>query len=214
MTESISQFLPGILLALGACGLGLMSPGPNIFAVMGTSMSLGRRQGLALAAGVSCGSAFWAVATATGLSSLLSAYAGALIVIQLVGGAYLLWLAFKAFRSAAAPGDVEALAPKDGGPAGLRLFLRGLTVQLTNPKAALTWIAVMSLGLAPDAPVWVAASIVAGTALMSLTAHCLYAVAFSTRPMVRLYGNARRWIQGALGLFFAYAGIRLLTSRI
>jgi len=211
--DAWTVYLPGILLALGACGLGLMSPGPNVMAVIGTSISSGRRQGMALAAGVSAGSALWALATAAGFSSLLAAYAGALTVIKIVGGGYLLWLAFKSFRQAASPGDLEArVSGGERGPS--RLFLRGLTVQMSNPKAAFTWIAVMSLGLAPGAPVWVAAAIVIGAASMSLAAHSLYALAFSTVVMVRLYGKARRWIQGALGLFFTYAGIRLLTARV
>lgn len=210
--DAWTVYFPGILLALGACGLGLLSPGPNVMAVIGTAMSSGRRQGMALAAGVSAGSALWALATAAGLSSLLAAYAGALTVIKIIGGVYLLWLAYKAFRSAATAGDLEARIPA-GDPGLFRLFLRGLTVQISNPKAALTWIAIMSLGLAPGAPVWVAASIATGAAAMSFAAHSLYALAFSTGMMVRFYGKARRWIQGALGLFFAYAGIRLLTAR-
>ncbi|RVU38696.1 LysE family translocator [Hwanghaeella grinnelliae] len=211
--DAWTLYLPGILLALGACGLGLMSPGPNVMAVIGTAMSSGRSQGMALAAGVSTGSALWASATAAGLSSLLAAYAGALTIIKIIGGVYLLWLAFKSFRSAASPGDLEGRVQTSGH--GLsRLFLRGLTVQMSNPKAALTWIAIMSLGLAPNAPIWVVAVIVIGAASMSLAAHSLYALAFSTGVMVRLYSKARRWIQGALGLFFTYAGIRMLAARL
>ncbi len=213
--ENIYPYLPGILTALGATGLGLMSPGPNVLAVMGTSMSVGRRQGMALAIGVSAGSFCWALATAIGLSSLLTAYAGALTLIKIVGGTYLLWLAFKAFRSAARPYDLEARAIFDGKAAGpAQYFFRGLTVQMTNPKAALTWIAIMSLGLVADAPVWVAAVIIISTTILSLAAHSLYALAFSTVAMVRTYGKARRWVQGALGLFFAFAGLRLLTARV
>ncbi|MEN3378944.1 MAG: hypothetical protein V7604_4299, partial [Hyphomicrobiales bacterium] len=49
---------------------------------------------------------------------------------------------------------------------------------------------------------------------LSIVIHYLYAVAFSTSTMVRVYSKGRRWIQGALGAFFAFAGIRLLTSRV
>ena len=80
-------------------------------------------------------------------------------------------------------------------------------------KAALAWIAIISLGLKQDAPLWVGVVIVVGTALLSVAIHMLYAVAFSTPAMVRLYGKSRRAIQGVLGTFFAFAGLRLLTSR-
>jgi len=211
--DQISIYLPGIVLAYTAFLLSIMSPGPNILAVMGTSMSIGRSSGIALALGVATGSFFWALLTATGLSALLASYAIALTAIKIIGGLFLLWLAYKSFRAAASKHDIEAktLNGEKRSPAGY--FLRGLTIQMTNPKAALAWIAIISLGLQPGSPVWVSFTIVAGTTLLSIVIHCVYAVAFSTTPMVRIYSRARRWIQGALGAFFALAGAKLLTSR-
>jgi len=40
-----------------------------------------------------------------------------------------------------------------------------------------------------------------------------YAVVFSTAPMVRAYQKARRWIEGALAMVFAGAGLKLLFGR-
>ena len=54
MTE-FQQYIPGVLMSLSAVTLALMSPGPNILAVIGTSMGVGRKQGMALALGVGCG---------------------------------------------------------------------------------------------------------------------------------------------------------------
>jgi threonine/homoserine/homoserine lactone efflux protein len=53
-----------------------------------------------------------------------------------------------------------------------------------------------------------------GTGVLSVVFLCFYALAFSTAPMVRFYGRARRWIQATLGGFFAFAGVKLLTSRL
>jgi amino acid exporter len=181
--------------------------------VMGTSMSVSRRAGVALALGVAAGSFLWAVLTISGLSVLISTYATALIVIKIGGGLYLLWLAFKAFRSAASKHDIEATTLGSAPLTPFRYAVRGLTIQMTNPKAALAWIAIISLGLAHGAPLWVAVAIVAGTTTLSTALHLLYALAFSTKAMVRLYSKARRYIQAALGTFFALAGIKLLASR-
>lgn len=57
----ISLYLSGLLVAFGAVTLAPMSPGPNILAVIGTSMGSGRRYGVALAIGVATGSFFWAL---------------------------------------------------------------------------------------------------------------------------------------------------------
>ncbi|MGB3556892.1 MAG: LysE family transporter [Jannaschia sp.] len=213
MTE-FSTFLPGILLAYSAFLLAIASPGPNILAVMGTSMSVGRASGIALALGVATGSFTWAVLTVAGLSALLSAYAGALFVIKIFGGMYLLWLAYKAFKAAASSHDIEAQELAGGTRTPFGYFSRGYIIQMSNPKAALAWIAIISLGLQDGAPYWVGVVIVIGTFLLSILIHMLYAIAFSTPFMVRLYGRARRSIQAMLGTFFAFAGLKLLTSRL
>lgn len=211
--EEISPHLTGVLLAYAAFLLGIASPGPNVLAVLGVSMAAGRSAGIALALGVATGSLTWAVLTAIGLSAVLAAYAGALLAIKIAGGLYLLWLAYKAFRSAASAHDIETQAPAGKTPSSLGYARRGYVVQMTNPKAALAWIAIISLGLSPGSPWWVAAAIVGGTFALSIMIHTLYAVVFSTPTMLRLYGKARRTIQATIGVFFAFAGVKLLTSR-
>jgi threonine/homoserine/homoserine lactone efflux protein len=212
--EQVSLYLPGIGLAYSAFLLSIMSPGPNVMAIMGTSMSVGRPQGLALALGVATGSFCWAMLTAAGLSAVLANFAIALTIIKIAGGLYLLWLAYKAFRSAASAHAISATTLTNTPMTSFGYFCRGLAIQMTNPKAALAWIAIISLGLRTDAPYWVAVVIVIGTTILSIIIHALYALAFSSAPMVRLYGKARRFIQGAFGAFFAFAGLKLLTSRL
>ncbi|MEM8838380.1 MAG: LysE family translocator [Pseudomonadota bacterium] len=206
-------YLPGILLAYSVFLVGVSSPGPNILAIIGTSMSVSRRAGVALALGVAFGSLTWGTLTAFGLAALFSAYASALLVIKVVGGLYLIFLGYKAFRSAMALHDLDA---HEGGgeplPA-IRYALRGFTVQMTNPKAALFWVAMISLGFQPETPAWVPVTIVIGIFLLSIITHTLYAMAFSTPIMVAAYSRARRLIQGTLGVFFSLAGLKLLTER-
>lgn len=211
--QDISLYLPGILLAYSAFLLAIASPGPNILAVIGTSMSVNRASGMALAMGVATGSFTWALLSVFGLSAVLATYASALLVIKIFGGLYLLWLAYKSFKSAASKHDIEAKELAGGRHTPFGYFQRGYIIQMTNPKAALAWIAIISLGLQEGAPLWVGAVIVFGTFALSVIIHLLYAVAFSTPVMVRIYGKARRGIQAVLGTFFALAGLRLLTSR-
>ena len=211
--EQIYVYIPGILLAYSAFLLGIVSPGPNVLAIIGTSMSVGRQSGVSLAMGVALGSLCWALLTAFGLSAILATYASAILVIKIAGGLFLLWLAYKSFRAAASRQDMTVHALKGGRRTPMGYFLRGYVIQMTNPKAVMAWIAIMSLGLGPQSPIWVVFAIVAGTAVMSVVFHYLYAVAFSTNVMVNAYTRARRWIQGALGTFFAFAGLKLLLSR-
>lgn len=212
--DQLLVYLPGILLAYTAFLIAMMSPGPNVLAIMGTSMSFGRSQGVALALGISTGSFLWGTLAATGLSALLATYTATITIIKIAGGMYLLWLAYKAFRAAAAEQSVEARLFDDSQTTNLRHFLRGVLVQMTNPKAALAWVAIISLGLQPHAPAWVAGLIVVGTTALSVLLHLIYAIIFSSQAMVRLYARARKPIQFVLGAFFAFAGIKMLTAKI
>lgn len=208
-----STYLPGILLAYTAFLLAISSPGPNILAIISTSMGVSRRCGIALALGVACGSLTWALLTLFGLSAILTTYAYALFFIKLFGGLYLLWLAYKSFKSASSRHNVTPIDAAGNHQTSFGYFQRGYIIMMTNPKAALAWVAIISLGLQDGAPHWVGAVIVVGTFTMSIIIHTLYAVAFSSPVMVKLYGRCRRAIQVTLGMFFAFAGIRLLSGR-
>ncbi|WP_200547341.1 LysE family translocator [Erwinia sp. S38] len=206
-----------ILLALlpvyAAYLLGTASPGPSNMAIMGVAMSQGRLPALMLAAGVISGSLCWALLVATGLSTLLLAWAQAVTVIKIVGGIYLLWLAFKAARSAAhsKPNQPNAAVTM---PVSYRaLYRRGLLLHLSNPKAILVWTAIMSLGIHAGASPLLLPLIVCGCALLGILVFGSYALLFSTQMMSRGYQKCRRGIEGVFALFFTAAGIKLLFSR-
>jgi len=84
---------------------------------------------------------------------------------------------------------------------------------MTNPKAALHWIAIVGIGLGADAPLWVGTALVISATVMSILGHVAYAVTFSTQPVVTFYRRARRWIDAALGLFFTFAAFKIATYR-
>jgi threonine/homoserine/homoserine lactone efflux protein len=212
--ETLLPYLSGIGLAYTVFVVAMMSPGPNILAVIGTSMAAGRREGMALALGVAFGSLLWAILSLIGLTALLTVYAQALTVLKIAGGLYLLWLAFKALRSAASRHDLEARTIAGKHRSLLSYGLRGLIIQMTNPKAALAWIAIISLGTQNQAPISVGAAIVIGTFILSIVLHLIYAILFSTQRMVRIYSRARRGIQAVLGVVFGFAGLRLLSTRL
>ena len=104
----IEHYLPQLLVAWTAYFIAVASPGPAVVALINTSMTKGRSAGIAFATGIMAGSLVWASLSAIGLAAVIAAYAELLVVIRILGGLYLLYLAYKAFRSAAAPKAVAA----------------------------------------------------------------------------------------------------------
>lgn len=207
LTDQIYQLLP----VFAAYLIAIASPGPSTMAIMGVAMHQGRSRAVALALGVVTGSMFWAVLAAGGISTVLTAYAVAIFAIKIAGGLYLLYLAWKSARSAfAGKGGQVRMIPLAGR---WSLYRKGVVLHLSNPKAVLGWIAIMSLGLRPDAPPYTISIMMAGCAGLGLSVNVGYALIFSTGVTGRAYQSARCWIEGMLAAFFGYAGIRLLLSK-
>ncbi len=195
--------------------IGTASPGPANMTIMMTSMQAGRRAGLALACGVIGGSLTWGVVAGLGFGTLMLTYAHALIWLKIAGGLYMFWLAWRALRacwrndSAFSP----AAQSQNVSERGIHShFLRGLGLHLTNPKAILVWMSVITLGLPPDTDPRFGLWIIAGCACLGMLIFTGYAVAFSTSAAVTFYARQRRKISGAMAFFYGLVGARLVTS--
>ena len=113
------------------------TPGPdNLFVVM-LSASQGKKAGLVVVLGLCTGLIVHTVAVALGLAAVFATSAIAFSVFKVIGAVYLAWLAWQAYRApVSAPNSV---AP-DYVPLR-RLYIRGIVMNVTNPKVALFFLA-------------------------------------------------------------------------
>jgi len=182
------------------------SPGPANLACASVAMARGRAAGLRMALGLALGLSVWGLAAVAGLGALLQRFELALVVLKLLGAAYLLWLAAAAARSAmqAAPAALPI--------SGRSWFRRGLMLNLSNPKAVFAWMAALSVGLEAGnglAPVLLAALLCMGIGLVN---YLLWALLFSTGPAMQAYAHLRRWIDWGVAGLFVVAGAGVLRS--
>ena len=207
-----ADYLPQLFLAWSIQAVGIASPGPSVALILGVATGQGRAPSLITALGVACGSIVLSLATVIGIAAVLAQVAELMTVIRFAGAAYLAWLAYKAFRKAAHPPalDVEAVRRVSAWRTGLAGFL----LQITNPKAIMFWLAIASLGGVGNAPLPVVALFVVGTFVNSFAGHGAYALLLSSGPVRRVYGRIQRWIEGALGCFFLFAGFKLATAKV
>ena len=210
MLDDLIRHFPALALVYSAFFVAVASPGPSNLAIMATSMERGRRAGLTLALGVTTGSLTWGILAAIGVSALVVAHPGALYGVKIVGGLYLLFLAWRSARSAMR----TEMPPPKAAVSGRHTYLRGFLMHLTNPKAILSWTAIIALGLRPDAPLTLVYAIIIGCALISLVINQVYAVLFSTPAMIAGYRRVRRRAEACLAAFFAFASFKLLTTQL
>jgi threonine/homoserine/homoserine lactone efflux protein len=101
------------------------------------TLSGGRPHGYAALAGAMSGLLVHTFAAALGLSALLAASARAYDAVKIAGALYLLYLAWGALRHGAAL-RLDARGGVSGGLTGS--YLKGLLINLTNPKIILFFV--------------------------------------------------------------------------
>jgi homoserine/homoserine lactone efflux protein len=122
-----------LLYLFAAVGLAL-TPGPNSLLVLTHGALHGHRKTLFTVTGGALGFLALIALSMLGIGALLKASAGALTVLKLVGGAYLIWLGIQLWRAPAIRLEAIASTADTGGSA---LFRQGLLTAISNPKALL-----------------------------------------------------------------------------
>ena len=121
--EQLATFNIGLLVAIA-------SPGAALVMATHTSVSKGRAAGIAAGAGLGLMAAIWTMMALLGLVVIFELFPMLYIGAKILGGAYLMYLAYKAWRYASAPVDTRS-------PAVRHAFRQGFLVNLLNPKSLL-----------------------------------------------------------------------------
>jgi homoserine/homoserine lactone efflux protein len=125
------------LYALAAMGLSL-TPGPNGLLALTHGALHGTKKTLATIAGGSLGFGLIIGLSMFGIGALLATWAGLLVIMKWLGGAYLVWLGIQLIRSE----PIDISRSKNAGNGRLRtLFSQGLISAVSNPKGILFFVA-------------------------------------------------------------------------
>jgi threonine/homoserine/homoserine lactone efflux protein len=188
-----------------------VTSGPDTAYIVGRSVQLGWRGGVAAALGVSAGCLVHVFAAAIGLSALLAASSAAFTLVKWTGAAYLCYMGVRMLlsRQQAPVADVAS----GSGAIWLRqVFLQGALTNVLNPKVALFFLAFLPQFVAADSPHKPAAFVLLGLIfIFNGTLWCLGVAAFAARAAgrIRQSGRAVLWINRTLGGLFVYLGIRV-----
>lgn len=132
--------LHNLLLFAGAILVLFFTPGPGIAAMIARTLQSGPRQGALYGLGIVSGDMIWLTLAVLGLSSLSDVLGPYAILIKIIGGAFLVWMAYGAFRSAMRP-QAEVKPPLIKGRLGLlATYLTGIAMPLSNPKAIVFYL--------------------------------------------------------------------------
>lgn len=205
----MNEYVAALLMTYLAFLLAVISPGPNVLGILNVSLEKGRTAGVFMAVGIALGSITWATITVIGLTQFIAKYSFLLQMIKILGGLYLLFLAYLALKSSR-----SELVEIKAKPERLRgnYLLHGYLLMMTNPKAALAWLAIMSLTTFSSGPAWLSVAAIAGTFAISIMVHALFAIALSNASFVASYATHRNRLLKGFSLVYGALGFKLLSS--
>ncbi|MBQ4403437.1 MAG: LysE family translocator [Selenomonadaceae bacterium] len=117
-----------------------LAPGPDILYLLTKSLADGAKAGITLAGGLVSGIVFHTTLVMVGVAALIKSSATAMLLLKIFGSAYLLFLAFGAFKSARA-GKKISLSRADKKFSSAALYKRGVLMNVLNPKVLLFFLA-------------------------------------------------------------------------
>ena len=183
-----SQLLPFSLASL----IIILSPGADSFVLLRISHSRGVKDGMAALWGINLGNTTQALLMISGVGLVVSKIDAAILVLKILGGLYMGYLAVMATRaalrpklviSASASGEPRTLSAEGARAKKSSPFMQGLISNVTNPKPLLFYLAFFPLfiGKASNVPLQlsVLSAIFIGMALVWQTVIVYAAVKLS-----------------------------------
>ncbi|OLO11594.1 amino acid transporter [Chromohalobacter japonicus] len=201
---------------LGVITALILFPGPVALLCMHHGLRHGRRRALATVVGGAMASLALMALSSLGLGAILATSETAFLVLKAVGAVYLVYLGVQAWRSPSEP-MADPASEVGAVPAAhhsrFRLFSKGFSVGISNPKDLLFFGALFPNFIDLGQPQWSQFAILAMTWLaVDLATMTTYASVGST--ISRWFGTSRRvrlFNRTTGGLFMA-AGGALATS--
>ncbi|MFI1766047.1 LysE family translocator [Streptomyces sp. NPDC020800] len=191
----------------------VVTPGTGVVYTLAAALSHGRRASIVAAFACTLGIVPHVLATVTGLAALLNASAAAFQVVKYAGVAYLLHMAWATLR------DKEAIVverdPVAAGP--LRLIVRGVLVNILNPKLTIFFLAFLPQFVDPGRPHALPRMLALSGVFMLLTfvVFAAYGIlAASVRSHITSRPRVMTWLRRSFAGSFVALGAKLaLTAR-
>jgi len=196
---------------IGLFLLGLVSPGPNFFVVVDSTLSHGRRAGMLTGLGAAIGDVIYSSAGLFGMAVLIQRGGYILFLIKACGGFYLAWLGLKMIIRR---GSLSKMSAVEGGESisSARLLVRGLASDLSNPKTVAFFASIFAFAVHGDTPRAARLTMLLGIFVTSVLWRVFLSVVFSTSLVRASYQRSQRFLEPIFGAILCALGLRLVRD--
>lgn len=188
----------------------ILSPGPAVLSVALESASNGFKASLAVTMGIAFGNVIFFILSATGIAALIAASSFMFSIIKWAGVAYLLYLGLSAIFSKS--GGISFDGNKNKKDKISKRFLKGLILELSNPKALLYFSALLPQFINIAQPI-IPQLIILGlvTLILDLICYSIYAYVAYRSTKHGLKPLTVKIINRTAGTMLIFAGLKMAT---
>ena len=193
-----------LVFLVAAIGLSF-TPGPNGLLALTHGALYGARRTVFTVLGGALGFLIVIAVAMFGIGALLIVFPDLLVVLEWIGGAYLVYLGVMVWR---APAITVAASTERPTASRWSLFHQGLLAAVTNPKGILFFVAFLPQFIDPQRDLGVQFAIMASTFIVIEFVFELVVAALS-QSLQPLLARAGRWFNRATGGLFVLIGVLL-----
>lgn len=199
------------LISIGcAILLGAMSPGASFLLATRTALSSTRKASFAVSLGLGSGAMIFAIVALLGLQSVFLVVPWLHNVLKIIGGVYLLWVAFKMLFISS---KSKKRSPEVLSHTFKSAFLSGLLTQLSNPNTALVFASLFTTILTVKFSALVIFFIPIMTFFIDFLWFQMVAKLFSTEKTRNSYLRYKRSIDKICAGFMTFLGLKLILGK-
>lgn len=190
---------------------GTISPGPSFILVSKTALSKSFNEGIGVSIGLALGAVFFTLLAIFGLYALFEAVPFLFGLFKILGGMYLLYLAYKICKHSDEVLLMEVKLEKSK-KSFFKAILFGFLTQISNPKTAIILGSIFAALLPEQLPAH-------GELLLCLLAffidgmwYCLIVLLLSTKKSQKVYLRFKKYIDRIAGTLLAGLGLKLIID--
>jgi len=184
----------------------ISSPGPALLVAIQTTVSAGRRTGVAIGCGLGLMGAMWMLMALLGLEAVFTFFPWAFVVMKSIGAVYLIYIAWKMWRGARDEVETHLKPTKNS-------FRQGFLINALNPKSALFAAAVLVV-IFPASMSWTENMIVVVNQLIvEVIFYSAVAFGMSTDAVSKTYLKMKVYIDRFASAVLGGLGISILADQ-
>jgi len=198
-----------------ALGVGVISPGPSFIFVAQTAMQKSRTHGIATSLGMGTGALIYSLVAIMGLFVVLQTVPMFYLVLKIIGGLYLFYIAYSMWKSADDPmvNTIQGETASNRHGSLRKAYLLGLLTQLSNPKTAIVIGGIFMAFLPEKTPDYSIPFLSIMAFIIDAGWYMIVAIALSTSKAQSIYTRFKKTINRFAGGLMGLLGLKLVFNQ-